>query len=474
MEGPPLTLNPRSTLDAYGQRINALVFGALTAIDSNLTPQPELAESWKSENSGKTWTFKIRPGLKDHSGVPITSALIAQCMEEYRIGKPASLVKAGFPGWMKTTAVGREVRIELNQPDPYLPRNMSLIRYFRVNSKGSWGICTEPLPGDRIIGSGRMKADPFPLNPEDQIKLLPLDPEGNPITFEFVRDETTRLLRFLRGESDAVQNAFSLSKTSWIRKNHADRFRVIERDGVNVSYLAFNLKDPVLSKLPVRQAIAHAIDRKTIIETRLNGFGTLAGSFLSPLLPESAQSPFDYDPALSEKLLEEAGYKRDSHGIRLKLKYKTTPVRDGFETAIIFKEMLSKVGVELTLEVIEPAVFLNLIKKGAFQLYSSRWIGVADASILSRTLRSNQPNNRAHYVSKEMDALLDQAAQEVDLAKRNPILKKAQEKMMQDLPYFPLWFWTNAVILGNRVTGLEAQDISLSGGLVPLTHLRVK
>ena len=134
LDSPPSTLNPRFTLDASGQKMNALLFRGLTRIDANLNASPDLAESWHPEDSGRKWIFQLKPFLKDNAGNPITVQKMVSCLEEYRQGKPLSPIQAGFPFWHGTHAQlkdGKSLLVfELEKPDPYLPRNVTLLGYF--------------------------------------------------------------------------------------------------------------------------------------------------------------------------------------------------------------------------------------------------------------------------------------------------------------------------------------------------------
>lgn len=463
LEFPPATLNPRLALDATGQRLNMLLFRGLTMIDQNLQVQPDLAESWKIEAGGKKWVIQLRPNQFDQEKAPITAKEIKKCVDNYLNGKPLSPLKASFSQWEKITARSdRELIIELKAPDPYLMRNLSLLRFFRI--QGQNDPCKNPETGDQVIGSGNYRLTPWNMNPDRTLTLVSQDPKKSDLRFEIIKDETSRLLKLLKGDVDFLQNSFSPTKTDWIMKNHPARFRLIERGGVNVSYMAFNLNDPVLSVLKVRQAIALSIDRQTIINALLKNFGTKAGSFLSPELPGSTQSEFVFDPLKAETLLEEAGFKKDSQGIRFHLKYKTTPSKDGFEAAQVFQSMLKKVGIQLDLEMVDPAVFFSSIRKGNFQIYSSRWVGISDPSILQRTLLSTHADNRVHYNNPEVDQALK------DLSPEN--LRFVQNQMAKDLPYFTLWFWSNSMIMRKEIQGLEGKDLSLSGSFVPWSSLK--
>ncbi len=471
MDQAPVTLNPRMALDASGQRINALVFRGLTRIDANLNPQPDLASGWETRDSGRIWEFRVRPGLKDHSGQPITPQKIAACLESYHHGKPFSPLSAAFPFWVSTESTEKSVILKLKNPDPYLARNISLLRYF--TTAGEKEPCLNPKPEQAVIGSGNFKPLVWNPAPEGEMTLVSVEPSLGlrPLRLLFVEDDNMKALKLLHGEVDAIQSAISLTKTHWIQQTQSDHFTVLTREGVGVSYLAFNLRDPILAKKNVRIAIAEAIDREGIARDKFFGFASVAGGLLSPLLPENYQAHYDYNPRHSEKLLDEAGFSRGPDGIRLHLHYKTTPVREGVENALIFQDQLKKIGIDLIIDVVEPAVFFASIRKGACQLYSSRWLGVADGSILYRTLRTAQLSNRGQYHNPEVDRLLDQAIVELDLSKRAALLRKAQEIASKDLPFFPLWYWKNALILRKGIDGITADQLSLSGALEPLTHL---
>jgi ABC-type transport system substrate-binding protein len=136
--------------------------------------------------------------------------------------------------------------------------------------------------------------------------------------------------------------------------------------------------------------------------------------------------------------------------------------------------MLKKVGIELEIQVIESAVFAQAVRKGGYQLHSGRWVGVADTSILANTLHSKGPQNRWGYQNPEMDQLLEKARSEAKPEKRRLLWKAVQEKVRDDLPYFPLWYWSNALVLDRnweKTSGFQANDLSLSGALSPISRI---
>ncbi len=475
----PLTLNPRMAIDAVGQRLGALLFSGLTRVDEHLEVKPALAKEWRLDRDRRSWVFSLQPDLKDHAGQPIGANDVIQCLEQYRIGKPVSRLSGALPGWKGTSVTpSGEVRLELERPDPYLPRNASSLRFYRL--KGNSTPCVDPeVPGGAPdwVGSGAYLYPKGGFPPDFPSVLFEPAEAGRYPTVEFivVRDELQRVMRLIQGDGDIAQNTISLVRTRWLQREFSDRFNLVERNGVNVSYLAFNVRDPVLAKKEVRQALAHAVPRIDYINHKMGGFGSLAGSLLAPPLAESLQIPYSYDPNRAQELLEQAGFPLKNDKTRLTLKFRTTPVREGFETALILQEAFRKVGVVLELDIVEPAAFLSAIRKGAFQIYSSRWVGVADGSILNRTMRSGTANNRVGYADTEADRLLEQMLSQNSESTRIALAHEVQKKMIEDLPYFPLWYWGNALLIGKNVDpGIRPEQLSLSGAYEPLLRALAK
>ena len=135
----------------------------------------------------------------------------------------------------------------------------------------------------------------------------------------------------------------------------------------------------------VRQAIAFAIDRELIIKTLLLGHAQPASS----LLPESHWAwtgdvaHYDFDPARAERLLDEAGLKPGADGIRFHLTMKTSNDEGTRLLAAVLQQQLAAVGIALDLRSYEFATFYSDVMRGAFQMYSLRWIGIEQPDIFS-------------------------------------------------------------------------------------------
>jgi peptide/nickel transport system substrate-binding protein len=233
--------------------------------------------------------------------------------------------------------------------------------------------------------------------------------------------------------------------------------------GTQIQYLAFNLRDPLLKDARVRQAIACAIDRRMMIQTLLGGHAQPALS----LLPASHWAwsgdvaRYDYDPARAERLLDEAGYMRTGGGVRFHVAMKTSNLEDVRLLAAVLQQQLARVGIALDLRSYEFATFYSDVTRGAFQMYSLRWIGGNEQPDIftyafSTANFSPRGANRGHYSNARLDALLDDAAQSEDTAHRRANYVEAQQILARDLPALNLWYRDTIVVHNKRLTHVVA------------------
>jgi peptide/nickel transport system substrate-binding protein len=229
--------------------------------------------------------------------------------------------------------------------------------------------------------------------------------------------------------------------------------------GTQIQYLGFNLRDPLLKDARLRQAIACAIDRALLIRTLQQGRARIASS----LLPTTHWAftddvaHYDYDPARAARLLDEAGFKPGANGVRLHLTMKTSTDEGTRLLAAVLQQQLAAVGIALELRSYEYATFYSDVTRGAFQLYSLRWIGGNEQpdifSYAFSTARfSPQGANRGHYSNPQLDALLDDASSSADTARRRDDYVQAQQILARDLPAINLWYRDTVVVHNRRLS----------------------
>ena len=208
--------------------------------------------------------------------------------------------------------------------------------------------------------------------------------------------------------------------------------QIEETGGTEVQYLGFNLRDPLLQDARVRQAIACAIDRELIIRT-------LAGRPCAACAEPAASQPLGLQRRCDRvtttirrapaKLLDEAGLSAlPAAASRFHLTMKTSNDEGTRLLAAVLQQQLAAVGIALDIRSYEYATFYSDVTRGAFQMYSLRWIGGNEQpdifSYAFSTARfSPKGANRSHYSNARLDALLDEAAQSEDTARRRARLR---------------------------------------------------
>jgi len=240
---------------------------------------------------------------------------------------------------------------------------------------------------------------------------------------------------------------------------------VTEQPGSILAYLSFNCEDAVLAKREVRQALAYATDRDSLVKYLLRGQARVADGLLPPgdWAYETNVPRYGYDPAKAETLLDLAGYPRrgDPHsGKRLQLTLKSSTDQSVRLLSEVLQDQWRRVGIDLQLQPLEFATLFSDITRGNFQIYTLRWVGANnDPDIFEFVFSSKRippaGANRGRYRSAELDLLVDQARVESDREKRKALFGRVQQIVAEDEPYLPLWFLDNISVHRGRVTQIQ-------------------
>jgi peptide/nickel transport system substrate-binding protein len=274
-----------------------------------------------------------------------------------------------------------------------------------------------------------------------------------------VPDDTTRALELRKGSADVEINALTPDTVLALERDPA--LAVERAPGTVLAYLGFNLRDPILSDVRVRQAIAYALDRKPMIEYLWRGQAQLARSILPPQSwAYNGDVPaYDHDPGKAQSLLDAAGYPA-VNGVRFHLTMKTSTDGNTRLMVAVMQQQLRQVGIALDIRSFEFATFFADVTRGAFQLYGLRWIGGnEDPDIFEYAFHSAKfpPHgaNRGYYSNAKVDAWLDEARREVDLQARKKAYADVQRVLAEELPYIDLWYLDNVAVHNQRVRNLR-------------------
>ena len=455
IESSPASLDPRIGTDAQSEHIDELLFDVLVARDATFHFTPALAESWEQPEP-LTLVFHLRDGVRFGDGRPMTARDVVWTIDSMRSGQVISPKTASYASVDTVEARdARTVVFHLKHADNFLLTNLST---------GAFGVVPEGSGRDfwrHPVGTGPFRFVSQQIDQDVVAERNPLSWAGAPkierVRFRVVPDAITESLEMEKGSGDVAVNSLPMDALPVL----AARPNLVVEDsaGTQVQYLGFNLRDPLLKDARVRQAIACAIDRKLIIQTLLRGHAQLAES----LLPVShwaytGDGPrYDYDPARAAQLLNDAGYPSRQDGARFHLTMKTSTDEGTRLLAAVLQQQLAKVGISLDLRSYEFATFYSDLNRGAFQMYSLRWIGGNEQpdifSYAYSTARfSPQGLNRSHYSNPQVDTLLAEAAESADTDRRRADYVEAQQILARDLPAITLWYRDTVVVHNRRLT----------------------
>jgi peptide/nickel transport system substrate-binding protein len=452
----PVTMDPGVALDEASQKIQQLVFSSLLKIDDALRVVPDLATRFEAPDA-LTYVAEIPKGVRFHDGREMTSADVAFTFRRFLDPAFTSGRKGAYRGLRAVDIVDRyTVAFRLTQPSVSFPINL-------VMSIVPAGTGAEAARAP--IGSGPYRVIEFV--PDDRVTLAPFAgayrgaPANSGVSLRVVPDETMRGLELRKGSVDMVINDLSPDLVAGLRSE--SRLQVVTTPGTDYAYLGFNLRDPALADLRVRQAIGYAIDTDAIVKYLRRGLARPATGVVPPMSWAYADDAFRFthDPARAMALLDEAGFP-DPDGVgpapRLRLSLKTSTAEAYRLQAAVIQQNLADVGIALDVRSYEFSTLMTDVLKGNVQLYSLQWVGVTDPDMLRRAFHSTQvpPGgfNRGHYKNADVDRLIDEATAASSEPDRARLYQAAQRLIASDAPYVSLWNKTNVIVASADLTGI--------------------
>ncbi len=454
----PVTLDPRYATDAASSRIDRLLYQRLVDFDDHFQVIPSLA-TWK-ELSPKHYQFHLSRGEhRFHDGAVVTSADVKATFESVLDPATASPLRASLAHITRIeTPDADTIDFYIDAPDPLFPGKLDI------------GI----LPADLIrrdhpfnrnpVGSGPFAFVDWPS--EDRLRLKRVA-DGQVIEFDEVPNPTVRVLKLLRGEIDMVQNDLPFELVKYLE--HQPDIRVQRSRGTNFTYLGFNMHDPVVGRLAVRRAIAHALDRSAITKYVFAGAARPANAILPPShwAGDPDLKPYAYDPAQARALLAKAGFDA-AHPAHITYKTSSDPFR--VRLATIIQSQLDKVGFDVDIRSYDWGTFYGDIKAERFQMYSLSWVGIKTPDILRIAFYSTSvpPNgaNRGRFQNAAVDRLIDAADSTADARVEAADYRKVQRILLDQLPYVPLWYEDHTYAARSDITGYTVAEDGDYDGLV--------
>ncbi|WP_372892905.1 ABC transporter substrate-binding protein [Rhodosalinus sp.] len=422
MQLEPPHLDPTGgAAGAIDSVLYANVFEGLTRFTESGEVVPGLAESWEISEDGLTYTFALREGVTFHDGTELDADDVKFSLDRAREEDSTNAQKQLFAAIDSVEAVDPQtVRVTLAQPDGMFLFNMAWGDAVIVAPESIGEIKSQP------VGTGPFRFEEWAQG--DRIDLVRYDdywgeaPALETATFKFISDPTAAFSAMMAEDIDAF-SAFPAPEN--LPQFEADpRFQVLVGSTEGETILSINNAEPPLDEPKVRKAIAHAIDRQSVIEGAMFGYGTPIGTHFAPHHPAYVDltDMSSHDPDLARELLADAGYP-DGFSTTLKLPPPSYARRGGE----IIAAQLRAVGIETEITNLEWAQWLE-------EVFNNKNFGL---SIVSHTEPMDigiyaRPDYYFQYDNPELQALMDELNATTDPDARMEMLQQAQRIIAED------------------------------------------
>ncbi len=426
--------------------------------------EADIAESWTSNPNGTEWTFKVRQGVLCHHNYGEFTAEDAVYSIKRAATKATSSFSNDFAALESVTAPDKyTVKLTLKNPVP------GFLGYL-ANYHGGNMVCMKAAEemkenfGKKPIGTGPFEFAEYQAQQFVKLKAHKTYFRGAPaldeIVYRYIPSDATRDLAFQSGEIDLIYGKQEQSWAERIKKQPGTVVSVMEPAELSGLYL--NTKVKPLDDLRVRQAIAHAIDRKGLVDlkgpsvTRPSVSVVPSGYFGT----DEAAPQYGLDIAKAKALLAEAGY---PNGVTVKTIHTTLP---GMQSTIeAVQAQLKKAGITLDIELVEHATFHAKIRDDLSPIvhYAAARFPVADVYLTqffhsrSQVKTPTAVTNFTHCNAADGD--IDAARVEQDAGKQKALWKSAQQKLVTNVcgiglfEQLQVWAWRDTLDLGYELKG---------------------
>ncbi|UPY39138.1 ABC transporter substrate-binding protein [Sediminicoccus sp. KRV36] len=495
----PDSIDPHFT--ATGTQAEALkhVFDTLVWSGDQLQLEPGLAESWRAVDA-TTWEFKLRAGVTFHDGSPFTAEDVAASIRRMQTLSGPNPTRIYVRRVQDVQIVDPlTIRVITDGPAPTLPNDF--IRLFITSARATANLT--PQDANEAFNSGRAAIGTGPYRfvswtPREQLILERNDnywggrqPWARHVRREIPND-AARVAQLRTGQVDMIVRVPAADVPTMERDAS---LRLVKADTVYVFNLEFDFREPTpqvsardgsrLAANPfrdprVREAVDLALDRRVLAEVAMEGLGAPQGQMVTPRI-------FGFNPALpiptpnlarSRQLLAEAGFPQ---GFRFTLSFTNDRLPGDRGVGTAMAQMLARVGLEVQAAGQPAAVLFPARTRGELSAVMAGWGTLTGEAhyTYSSVGHSNNPGlrlgafNWRQFSDAELDTLIQQAAVELDTARREQLLQQVGARFNALRVSLPLTSITSAWAMRRDRVNLvraRADEDTLAMDIVPVAR----
>ncbi|HDR8199637.1 TPA: ABC transporter substrate-binding protein [Bacillus cereus] len=484
--------------NGWDGNVTSVIFESLVSTDKQGKPIPELAEKWDVSSDQLTYTFHLRKDLKFSDGSPLTADDVAFTLtllhdkayegevdisqyavkggKEYKEGKATSIegIQVVDPQTIKITTE------KVNSQAIFVLGGTVLSKaYYGKDYKQNTSLdYLKDLYG-KPLAAGPYKFEKY--IPGQEVRFVANENyyAGKPKIQNFIYKITsgdTKLQLFQTGEVDHTGLG---TGDEVLEQAKALEFANIQIETApSFSYIYMNNNKPYLKDKKVRQALIYGLDRKKYVDTALKGYGTVANVPIHPTswaYTEEGVNKYEYDKEKAKKLLDEAGWKVGSDGIRekdgqkLKLSYfGPSSAKDSDLLIPIAKENYKEIGVEFNPEFMDFNTMLSKVNKGDYDLASVSTPITSDPSETAGEYLSTANETSLGYKNAKVDELIQKGIETVDIEKRKPIYKELYKELSDDPPVILLNYRRTITGYNGNIKGIDPEKYNSISANLPV------
>ena len=467
MSSSPSRLNPILANDSASSEISDWLFNGLFKYDKNGNHTVDLAQSYEFETPTKL-IIKLRNNVLWHDGVKFTSKDVVFTYEKIIDPKVFNSIKSNFQEVQSVKAID-DFTLEIIYKQPYFKAietwMVGILPYHLL--KDEENIMTSSF-NKNPIGTGSYKLKEFKT--AQDIELIANEnyfegiPKIDKILYQFLPDPNTSFL-YLKQKKLDIGGLTPIQIDRQIDDDFKNKFTIIQKPSFAYTYLGFNLNNEKFKDLRIRQALSLAIDRQELVDILFFGYGKICNG---PFLPDSFAynekiKPITQNIEKAKELLKELGYDENNP---FTFEVVTNTGNDTrINTAQILQYQLEKVGVKMTIRVMEWQAFLNtVVHPKKFDAVILGWsLGLMpDAYPLWHSSSDKLGGfNLVSYKNEKVDKLIEDGINTINREELGKIYKEIFKIISDDLPYLFLYIPDGITVVNKEIKNVEPSFIGI-------------
>ncbi len=468
----PPTLDWNKATDTTSSHIIGNVMEGLVQYnlaDKELALIPGLAREWKATEKARVWTFKLRQGVKWTDGVEFKAEQVVdgwkrllskETASEYAYFlfaiKNAKAFNEGKVPWeaVGVSAMGNDgLKVELEKSMGYFPHLLTHASTYPVRTDLISKHGDKWTEADKLVSLGAYKLALWQHDKEILLEANESYYGGTPLTkyvhAQMIIEQATAINLFDSGKLDAVDGIPSTElKTQRKRKEYRSS------GALQLYYYGLNVKRPPMDNVHVRRALAHAIDRQSLVKLLDGGEIPMTGWVPSGMFGYFADVGLEFSLEKAKSELAKAGYGEGGKPMpKIEIHFNTNENHQRIAEAVQ-AQLKNNLGIEVELKNEEWKTYLAKLKTDPPPLFRFGWLAdYPDPDNFMNLMTSYSDNNRTRWSDVRYDKLVEEAAGETDREKRRDLYRKANQILLEEgVPVIPLLTSNAHLLVSSRLT----------------------